>query len=86
MNLPTAINKRLSEISCNEEVFVKHIRDYENALRKSSLPSKLSYKEENSRRKKHEQIPVSTNNGDLNRTNPSSPSNPAEMPRRKKQK
>ena len=46
-NLPTAINKRLREISCNEQVFVKHKGDYEDALRKSSLPSKLSYKERN---------------------------------------
>ena len=37
-NLPPAINKRPREISCNEEVFVKHKGDYENALRKSSLP------------------------------------------------
>ena len=47
-NLPTAINKRLREISWYEEAFVKHKGDYENTPRKSSLPRKLSFKERNS--------------------------------------
>ena len=85
-NLPTAINKRLREISSNEQVFVKHKGDYENALRKSSLPSKLSYKERSNSGKNNEQIPVSTNNGDLKGTNPRSPSSPAEMTRKKKKR
>ena len=82
-NLPTAINKRLREISWYEEVFVKHKGDYENTPRKSSLPRKLSYKERSSSGKNHEQTHESTNDGDLNGTNPSSPSSPAEMPRKK---
>ena len=42
-NLPTAINKRLSEISSEEDLFNKHKTDYEQALKKSGHESKLEF-------------------------------------------
>ena len=41
--LPDGINKRLNEISCDQDAFDTHKRDYEKALADSSLRSKLTY-------------------------------------------
>ena len=47
-DLPKAIGKRLSDISCNQEVFEAALPIYEEALRKSGINEKLSYTENNS--------------------------------------
>ena len=44
-NLPSAINRRLSNISANEDLFNKHKSDYENALKSSGHPPELRYEE-----------------------------------------
>ena len=41
--LPIAVNKRLNDISCNEEVFEQSKGDYEKALRESNINYKLKY-------------------------------------------
>ena len=47
-DLPKAIGKRLSDTSCNQEVFEAALPIYEEALRKSGFNEKLSYTENNS--------------------------------------
>ena len=42
-NVPISINKRLVNISANEELFQKHIDEYQLALKKSSFNHKLDY-------------------------------------------
>ena len=42
-NLPTAINKRLSEISSNEQLFNENKQPYEDALKKSGLKNNLKF-------------------------------------------
>ena len=51
-NIPKAVNKRLSEISCSKEKFIKHKEEYQNALANSGHKHKLEYKvnEEEERR------------------------------------
>ena len=44
-NLPSAINRRLSNISATEDLFNKHKSDYENALKSSGHPPELRYEE-----------------------------------------
>ena len=77
-NLPTAVNKRLSEISCNKEVFDKHKGDYETALRNSELPHNLSYREGRGRvnRETQEQTHRNTRNNDPTIGRPSPPDHP----------
>lgn len=53
-NLPIAINKRLSEISSNENVFNNHKNEYQNALRNSGHNAKLKFqKNEQKKRTKN---------------------------------
>ena len=47
-DLPKAIGKRLSDTSCNQEVFEVALHIYEEALRKSGFNEKLRYTEKNS--------------------------------------
>ena len=47
-DLPKAIEKRLSDTSCNQEVFEAAFPIYEEALRKSGFNEKLSYTKNNS--------------------------------------
>ena len=47
-DLPKAIGKRLSDTSCNQEVFEAALHIYEEALRKSGFNEKLRYTEKNS--------------------------------------
>ena len=49
--LPNSINKRLNQISCNKEVFEKAKPDYERALEKSKLDSKLTFEEKKDQKK-----------------------------------
>ena len=42
-NLPAAINKRVSSLSCNSEVFEAAKPDYEEALSKSGFKEKMTY-------------------------------------------
>ena len=58
-NIPTAINKRLSEISSNEEVFNKAIPPYQLALNNSGYNYKLNYnppEKQNKKRRRSRQI------------------------------
>ena len=48
--LPMSVNKRLTEISCNQECFDNHKGDYEKALSDSSLHAKLTYNPQNENR------------------------------------
>ena len=44
-NLPTTMNKRLSEISSNENVFFNiHKNEYQDAFKNSGYNTKLNYK------------------------------------------
>ena len=47
-DLPKAIGKRLSDTSCNQEVFEATLLIYEEALRNNGFNEKLSYTENNS--------------------------------------
>ena len=51
-NLPVAVNKRLSELSSNENLFNENKEDYENALKKSGLPHKLKFTKPQATQKK----------------------------------
>ena len=51
--MPTAINKRLCEISCNEEKFNLAKPQYEKALSESGHPSKLKFKEKEANQNKN---------------------------------
>ena len=44
-HLPTAINRRISDISCNKEEFDKAIPMYEEALKRSGYNQNMSYQE-----------------------------------------
>ena len=46
-NIPMGINKRLSRISSNKEIFEKAAPDYQEALEKSGYQFKLNYQPEN---------------------------------------
>ena len=59
-DLPKAIGKRLSDTSCNQEVFEAAAPIYEEALTKNGFNKKLSYTENNSNnphKKKEKRIP-----------------------------
>ena len=45
-NIPTGINKRLSRISCTEEIFNQAAPDYQDALERSGYKFKLNYQPE----------------------------------------
>ena len=45
-NIPTGINKRLSRISCTEEIFNQAAPDYQDALERSGYKCKLNYQPE----------------------------------------
>ena len=46
-NIPSAVNKILNEISCNRDMFLKHIQEYQQALDESGYKNKLVYEEKN---------------------------------------
>ena len=46
-NIPKSVNKRLNEISCNEEMFEKHKQEYQEALIKSGYNKPLHYNNNN---------------------------------------
>ena len=52
-NLPTAVGKRLSELSHNKETFDEHKADYEKALKESQLKAKLVYTPEKPKEKRN---------------------------------
>ena len=52
-HLPAAISRRISDISCNEEVFEKAKPYYEEALKSSGYNEKLSYDKKPSTRRKN---------------------------------
>ena len=54
-DLPKAIEKRLSDTSCNKEVFEAALPIYEEAIRKSGFNEKLSYTKNNHNSKKKEE-------------------------------
>ena len=55
-NIPLGVNKRLSKISSNKEVFDKASKPYQEALRKSGYDFKLEYEppSQSSKKKNHE--------------------------------
>ena len=44
-NIPKAVNRRLSEISCSNDKFIKHKETYQNALNNSGHRYKLQYED-----------------------------------------
>ena len=51
-NLPKAINRRLSEISSNENLFNNHKNEYQDALQNSGHRTKLKFEKENKQNKR----------------------------------
>ena len=51
-NLPTMIERRISDRCSNKELFDKHKEDYEQALKKSGYHDKLQYQDSTEQKKK----------------------------------
>ena len=43
--IPVSINRRLSNLSSNEEVFLNNVQPYQEALKKSGFQDELTYAE-----------------------------------------
>ena len=54
-NIPIAVNKRLCELSSNEEIFNESKKDYSDALKKSGHSHKLTYKKPDTKTRKKRQ-------------------------------